>query len=91
VAGVDGMDGAERVVVVLGFALHAVLLPAYLASGLVVPALVVPALVVAWVLLLLVAIRNRRRPWLVLGVPVVGLAVLVGVVSAGSALFDWTA
>jgi hypothetical protein len=87
----DGVDGVERVAVVLGFMLHAVLLPAYLASGLVVPALVVPALVVVWVLLLLVAIRNRQHPWLVLGVPVVGLVVLVGVVSAGSALFDWTA
>ena len=60
--------------------------------GLVAPGWMVPVMLVAWALMLAIAIRNfDRRPMLVLVMPVIALAFWVGVVSAGSAWFGWTA
>jgi hypothetical protein len=60
--------------------------------GLVAPAWMIPVMLVAWAAMFAVAVRNfERRPMLVLGMPVIALAVWVAVVSAGSAWFGWTA
>ena len=76
---------------VIGVALHILVLPVFLASGLVVPVLAVGALAVVWALVLLVMLAQRDRPAVVLAGPVVALAILVAVVSLGEWLFDWTA
>jgi hypothetical protein len=77
--------------VILGFALHGFLLPVFLASGLVVPVYVMPALVAMWAGFLVVAIRFRRRPGVVVAVPVAALAALILVVTIGGVVFGWTA
>jgi hypothetical protein len=52
----------------------------------------IPVMLVAWAVMLAIALRNfDRHPMLVLGMPVIALAVWVAVVSAGGALFGWTA
>lgn len=75
----------------LGIVLHFVLLPVFLASGLVVPGPVVPFLVGLWGGLMIVATKNRDRPRVALAVPLVAMALLVAIISAGAVLFDWTA
>ena len=63
----------------------------YLVSGLVVP---LPWLVGLWALgvgLVVYAVVNRRRPWHVLAVPFVAVALWVAIVSLGDAFLDWTA
>lgn len=63
----------------------------YLASGLVVP---FPWTVAMWAVGLALgafAVVSRRRPGVVLAVPVVAVVLWVAVVSAGSALLGWTA
>ncbi len=68
------------------------LLYLYAVSGLVAPMWAVGCLVVLWAGFLVVALRQRRRrPLVVLALPVVGLAVWFGVVSLGEVLLGWTA
>ena len=75
----------------LGFVL---LLPVgllYLASGLIVP---LPWLLGLWAVglaLVVHAVVRRDRPAVVLATPFVALLLWVAVVSAGQALFDWSA
>ena len=76
---------------VLGFVLLVPVGLLYLASGLVVPQ---PWLTALWAVgagVVAYAVRNRRRPGLVLAAPVVAVLVWVGAVSLGEALLDWTA
>ncbi len=74
----------------VGIVLHALLLPVFLASGLVVPWWVIPLLLAVWAGVLAAMVRWRTEPAVIAG-PLVALSVLVAVVTAGEALFDWTA
>jgi len=75
--------GVAGLVVVLWF---------YLASRLVAPWWAVGVLLAAWVVMLGLSIAwARRRPFVVLVMPLIALALWVGVLSAGAALLGWTA
>lgn len=88
----DSPSVAAKVVRVLGIIAHVVLLPYYLASGLVAPLWAVIVLVAVWAALLVVAIRLwRTRPFLVPLVPVVAVAIWFAAISAGEAWLGWTA
>lgn len=87
----DWPPWARTAATVVGFALLVPVGILYLASGLVVP---LPWTAVVWVLGLAFAafaVASRRRPGVVLAVPPVAVAAWAAVVSAGSALFGWTA
>lgn len=84
-----GVSG--RAAAVLGIGLHVLLLPAFLASGLVAPPWAVVLLCVSWLGLLVAAVRLRHMAAAVLLVPVAALALLVGAVTAGEAWLGWTA
>jgi len=76
----------------LGLAGHLVALVWYAASGLVAPPWAVVGLLVIWAVLLVVGLRLRtRRPAWMLLIPVVDVAVWVGVISAGERFLHWTA
>jgi len=76
----------------VGLVAHLVIGIWYGASGLVAPAWAVAALLAVWVVLLVAGLRLRtRRPWWMLFVPVLDVAIWVGVVSAGDAFLGWTA
>lgn len=76
----------------LGLAGHLVALVWYAASGLVAPPWAVVGLLVIWAVLLVVGLRLRtRRPAWMLVIPVVDVAVWVGVISAGERFLNWTA
>jgi hypothetical protein len=76
----------------IGLAGHILLLPWYAASGLVAPAWAVVMLLAIWVVLLGVGLALRRRaPIWMLAIPVLDAAIWAGVISAGAALFQWTA
>lgn len=88
----DTPSTTAKVVRVLGVLGHVVVLPYYLASGLLAPLWAVIALVGVWVVLLGVAIRLWRvRPLLVPLVPLAAVAIWFAVISAGEAWLDWTA
>lgn len=84
---------APRVVGVVGLLLHlAVGVFPYSASGLVAPLWGIVALGVLWLGLLAVAVvLLRRRPALVLLVPVLAVLLWVGALTAGEQLLGWTA
>jgi hypothetical protein len=64
----------------------------YGASALVAPLWAVAVLVALWLVQFVLACRwFRRRPYAVLALPVVALAVWLAVIFAGEALFGWTA
>ena len=84
-----GMGG--RLLVGLGFLLHLLLLPIVFASGLVVPWPVMAVFLVGWIAAFALAVAKRDRPWLVVAIPLLSLAVLVAVVTLGEWLFGWTA
>jgi hypothetical protein len=76
----------------VGLVAHLVMGVWYAASGLIAPPWAVAALLVIWVLLLIVGLRLRaRRPWWMLAVPVLAVAIWVAVVSAGETFLGWTA
>ena len=82
---------AGTVATVVGFLLLVPVGILYLVSGLVVP---LPWTALLWVLGLAFAayaVVSRRRPGVVLAVPVVAVVAWVAIVSAGEALFGWTA
>lgn len=82
----------ERIFGFIGIAAHLVVGFFYLTAGLVTPAPWLVGLILVWVALLVVAILLlRRRPLLVLVVPVVALGLLIGGISLGKALLGWTA
>ena len=82
----------ERIFGFIGIAAHLVVGFFYLTAWLVTPAPWLVGLILVWVALLVVAILLlRRRPLLVLVVPVVALGLLIGGISLGEALLGWTA
>jgi len=81
----------SRVPIVLGFLLHAAVGGAILVSGLIIPLWAVGALALVWLSGLVVAIRSRTRPGVVLAVPFVTLAIVVLTAWAGETFLDWTA
>ena len=85
------MTGGQTVLVVLGFALHAVAGWWYVVSGLVVPGPYLYILWAAWVALLVIQIVNRRRPLLVLSVPFVAALFWLAFVQGLGSLLDWKA
>jgi hypothetical protein len=86
------MSGGARVAWWVGLAGHLVVLPWYLASGLVAPAWAVAALLGAWLALLAVGVRLRRTgPLWMLLVPVADVVIWVATVSAGETAGGWTA
>jgi hypothetical protein len=85
------MSGGGRVVVVLGFLLHGLVLFPFLASGLVVPGPVVPGLLAVWAGLLALGIRRRSRPGWVLATPFLAIGFLLAVVTFGDLFLGWTA
>ncbi|MEU8001430.1 hypothetical protein AB0B66_09750 [Catellatospora sp. NPDC049111] len=88
----DSPSVLAKVVRVLGVVAHVVLLPYYLASGLVAPLWAVIVLVAVWAALGVLAIRWwRSRPFLVPLVPVIAVAVWFAGISAGEAWLGWTA
>lgn len=80
-----------RAATVVGFVLLAPVGLLYLGSGLVVPAPWVLAVWAVWVALVAGAVAFRRRPGVVLALPVAAVVLWLAIVSAGSALFGWTA
>ena len=90
------MSGGEKVAAVVGVALHlAVGVFPYAASGLLVPIWGIVVLYALWLGLAFVLVRllrgEARRPMLAPLVPVAALAVWFAVVTAGEAIFGWTA
>lgn len=86
------MSGAGSTVVRgLGFLLLVPVGILYLASGLVVPLPWLAGMYALFAALVAAAVAFRDRPWRVLAVPLVGVLLWGGIVSAGEALFDWTA
>ena len=75
----------------LGFALLVPVGLLYLASGLVVPLPWLAGMYALFLGLVVVAVASRERPWRVLAVPAAGVLLWGAIVSAGEALFDWTA
>ncbi|MDQ4004809.1 MAG: hypothetical protein M3135_00710, partial [Actinomycetota bacterium] len=65
------MTTGATVLIVLGFVLHAIAGWWYVVSGLVVPGPHLFVLWAAWIVLLAVQIVNRRRPIVVLSIPLV--------------------
>jgi hypothetical protein len=79
---------------VWGFGLvgHLVMLVWFAASGLVAPLWAVGGLLVVWAVLLLIGLRlRRRRPALMLLIPVVDVGIWVAVINAGERFLGWTA
>jgi hypothetical protein len=82
----------RRVAASVGVAGMVLALWFYLASGLVAPPWAVGVLLAIWVLMLVLCIRwFRRRPFVVLAMPLVAAAVWLAVISAGGAWLGWTA
>ncbi|HYU58113.1 MAG TPA: hypothetical protein VEO00_08705 [Actinomycetota bacterium] len=80
-----------RPLVVVGIVLQAAVGALVLVSGLIMPIWAVIALGVVWAIGTGLAIRWRRRPSLVLLVPLVVLAIWALAAWAGEAFLDWTA
>jgi hypothetical protein len=86
-----GGSVAGHVAAVAGMVLMLILLPFYLASGLLAPYWAVALLVMVWLgLFLLGVVWFRRHPFLVLLLPVVAVGVWLLVMIAGESLFGWT-
>lgn len=86
------VPGWHRLIGVAGLLAHLGLLVFYAASGLVAPGWAVVTLLVIWLVLLLVGVRLLIvRPLLVPIVPVLGVLIWFGAISAGDAFLDWTA
>lgn len=80
------------VVAGLGTVLLVVLLPFYLASGLMAPAWAIIVLLFIWVGLFVLALRwFRQHPFRVIALPVLAAALWFGTLYAGEALLGWTA
>jgi hypothetical protein len=79
------------VVAGIGVALLGVLLPFYLASGLLAPLWAIILLMLVWALLFALAIRwFRSYPYRVILLPVAAAAIWFATMSAGEAWLGWT-
>ena len=76
----------------IGLVGHLVMLVWFAASGLVAPLWAVAGLLVVWAVLLVVGLRlRRRRPALMLLMPILDVAIWVAVINAGERFLGWTA
>lgn len=76
----------------LGMALLLVMAPLYLSAGLIAPLWAVLLLIGFWVLLMVLGVLwFRRRPFLVLALPLLAAAVWWLSMAAGEQLLGWTA
>jgi uncharacterized membrane protein len=91
------MEGPDHVIVArvvagVGVVLLLATLPLYLASGLLAPLWAIIGLMLVWVGLLVLAVRwLRRRPFWVIGLPVLAAMVWFAVLTVGEQLLGWTA
>ncbi len=86
------MNRLTRVAGWVGLVLLFPLLFLYAVSELVAPVWAVVVFLAIWVVLMVVAVRLvRQRPWVVLALPFVGLAVWFVALLLGEALLGWTA
>jgi hypothetical protein len=85
------MSTAAIVAAVVGFLLHLAVGGWIIVGGLIMPAWAVLAMMVLWGVALVLAIRWRRRPVLVLAAPPVMLAIWFLVAWAGDTFLGWTA
>jgi hypothetical protein len=92
-AGVGRLKGSSvnGVLVGIGFVLEVGVGILVLVSGLIMPAWAVVGLGVLWLLGLVAAIRWRRKPAVVLAVPLAMIAIWSATAWAGETLLDWTA
>ena len=79
------------VAVVAGFALHGVAAVLVVASGLMMPIWPILALWLVWLVGLAIQVRHRRRPLVVIAVPIVVTAVWLLTGTLGEAFLGWTA
>jgi hypothetical protein len=86
----SGWSLAGGLAVAIGFALQAIAGVFVSASGLIMPAWAIAATVTVWLTGLVVAIRHRRRPLVVLLVPVATMAVWLLTGWAGETFLGWT-
>ena len=82
---------AGDAIVTIGFILELAVGILILVSGLIMPIWAVIALGVVWLVGLVIAIRWRRKPAVVLAVPLAMIAIWAATAWAGDALLDWTA
>ncbi|MET0883530.1 MAG: hypothetical protein ABWZ13_05200 [Acidimicrobiales bacterium] len=80
-----------RVLVVLGFVAHLGVGFVVMVSGLIMPLWAILALGVVWAVGLVVMIRNRMSPLIVIAVPVLTLGLWAMTGWAGERYLDWTA
>ncbi|GAA1431304.1 hypothetical protein GCM10009616_18070 [Microlunatus lacustris] len=84
--------GARHVVAAVAVLALLVQAPFFFSAGLVAPAWAVVVLVLAWIGLVVLAVTwFRRRPWWVVPLPVLAVALWLGGTSAGEAWLGWTA
>lgn len=82
----------ERVAASVGLVGLLAVLPFYLASGLVAPVWAIGLLLLAWLALAVTGVRSfRRRPWVVLLLPVLAGALWWLVITLGEQLLGWQA
>lgn len=66
-------------------------LPLYLSSGLLAPLWAIVLLLLVWVAMVVAGWRERvARPWLLLVMPLLAVALWFAVLSAGEAWLGWT-
>jgi hypothetical protein len=88
----SGAKVLGHVVAGLGVVLLLATFPFYLASGLSAPLWAIIVLLLFWAGLFLLAIRwFRKRPYWVICLPVLAVAIWVGAMTAGEQLLGWTA
>ena len=85
------MSLGSRLVVVLGFVLHVAMGAVVLVSGLIMPWPAVLALGAVWAVGLALAILWRARPWAVLAIPFIMLAIWAATAWIGESVFGWRA
>lgn len=88
----DGRVLLERAVATVGVVGLLVTLPFYLASGLAAPLWAIVVLMIFWLVLLITAFRwFTSRPWLVLLIPFLAVAVWFGAMTLGEQVLGWQA
>jgi hypothetical protein len=85
------MSVAAVVAAVVGFLLHLAVGAWILVGGLIMPGWAVLAMVILWTGALVLAIRWRLRPVVVLAIPAVTLAIWFLVAWVGDTFLGWTA
>lgn len=85
------MSAGAIVAAVVGFLLHLAVGGWILVGGLIMPAWAVVAMTILWAAALVLAIRWRGRPVLILAIPVATLAIWFLVAWVGDTFLGWTA